>query len=430
MRMHIYFSGIGGAGIGPLALIAKEAGFDVSGSDKKKSSYIKYLASKGITAHIGQENDSYISQLHSNKPIDWFVYSSALPLEKPNHPEILFTKANNIKSTKRDEFLSYFLNIKNLKLIAVAGTHGKTTTTGMLIWLFKKLNIPVSYSIGAKTTFCEMGEYNKEAEYFIYECDEFDRNFLSFKPYRSIIASVDWDHHEIYPTRDNYKEAFRQFIKQSDKTYLYCKDEEYLNISNNEAIVEIKDEDSLIKMVTLAGLHNRRNATLCVKLVSELSNINNSKIVKLINEFPGTSRRFENICTNVYSDYAHTPEEIEATMQLASELSNNIVAIYEPLTDRRQHFAKDGYKNVFNKAGKVYWLPSYLAREDPNDSIIEPTELIKGITNKEIVEVSSMGSDLENKVIKHLNDGQLVVFLAGGGGGSLDDWVREKFTVN
>lgn len=430
MRMHIYFSGIGGAGIGPLALIAHKAGFDVSGSDKKSSSYIKYLASKGITAHIGQENDSHISQINSEHPIDWFVYSSALPLENPNHPELLFTKTENIKSTKRDEFLSYFLKLNNLKLVAVAGTHGKTTTTGMLIWLFKNLGIPASFSIGAKTTYCEMGEYNENAKYFIYECDEFDKNFLSFNPYRSLIASVDWDHHEIYPTRENYKQAFRDFISQSNKTYLYSKDQDYLEVRNSKQIISVNDNDILTKEITLAGLHNRKNATLCVRLMEELSSYSSADILKVINKFPGTSRRFEKISNNVYTDYAHTPEEIDATLQLASEISSDVVAVYEPLTDRRQHFAKEGYKNVFSKASKVYWLPSYLAREDPNEKIIKPTELINGLANKEVVEESSMGPDLEALVKNHLKNGQLIVFLAGGGGGSLDDWVREKFTTS
>jgi UDP-N-acetylmuramate--alanine ligase len=428
--MHIYFSGIGGAGIGPLALIAKEAGFEVSGSDKKNSSYIEYLSKNSIVAHIGQDDDSYIRKLHLEKPIDWYIYSSALPLENPKHPELMFTQVSNIKSTKRDEFLSYFIKLNNLKLIAVAGTHGKTTTTGMLIWLFKNLNISASYSIGAKTTFCEMGEYNERAEYFIYECDEFDRNFLSFYPYKSIIASVDWDHHEIYPTRENYKKAFRQFIEQSDTTYLYSKDIQYLNIPNNKDVVEVQDNNSQIDKITLNGLHNRKNATLCTKLVSDLSAVNTKEIIEIINQFPGTSRRFEKISNNVYTDYAHTPEEIEATIQLASEISDNVVAIYEPLTDRRQHFAKDGYKNVFSGAKKVYWLPSYLAREDPNDAIIKPADLIDGLSNREVVEVSLMGESLESKILEHINNGQLVVFLAGGGGGSLDDWAREKFSSN
>ncbi len=150
--MHIYFSGMGGTGIGPLALIAHEAGYTVSGSDKKSSKYTEYLKTKGLNVHIGQQDDSFIRKTNANQQIDWFVYSSALPLEQPNHPELVFVKENGLRNSKRDIFLSNFLDEKKLKLIAVAGTHGKTTTTAMLVWAFLKLNIPVSYSIGAKQT--------------------------------------------------------------------------------------------------------------------------------------------------------------------------------------------------------------------------------------------------------------------------------------
>jgi UDP-N-acetylmuramate--alanine ligase len=120
-----------------------------------------------------------------------------------------FCNEHDIKMSKRDELLSNLINEKNLKLVAIAGTHGKTTTTAMAIWLFKQLGIPVSYSVGGKLSFGDMGEYHPDSEYFVYEADEFDRNFLSFKPYISLIAGVDWDHADIYPTRDNYYDAFR-----------------------------------------------------------------------------------------------------------------------------------------------------------------------------------------------------------------------------
>ena len=197
--MHIYFSGIGGAGIGPLAQIAHQAGYQVSGSDKQDSQYIAYLRKHGISdIHIGQTREA-IEAVHAKQPIDWVVYSSALTLENPDAPEIRFSSEQNIKTSKRDELLNQILNDKKLKLIAIAGTHGKTTTTSMVIWLFKELGIPLSYSVGAKISFGDMGQYDKDSEYFAYEADEFDRNFLAFEPYMSLITGVSWDHHEIFP---------------------------------------------------------------------------------------------------------------------------------------------------------------------------------------------------------------------------------------
>jgi UDP-N-acetylmuramate--alanine ligase len=157
--MHIYFSGIGGAGIGPLAQIAKQAGYTVSGSDKQDSQYISYLKKHGITdIHIGQ-SDKAIATVHDKNPIDWFVYSSSVTIENPNAPELVFCREQSIKTSKRDELLNQILSDKNLKLIAIAGTHGKTTTTAMTTWLLKQLGEPVSYLLPAKTSFADMGEY-------------------------------------------------------------------------------------------------------------------------------------------------------------------------------------------------------------------------------------------------------------------------------
>lgn len=426
--MHIYFSGIGGTGIGPLALIAKEAGNKVSGSDKQSSAYTEYLIKQGIDVHIGQKDDSYINKVNNEEPVEWFVYSSALPLENPNHPELVFVKNNNIKYSKRDEFLSKFLINNKLKLLAAAGTHGKTTTTAMLVWVFKQLKIPISYSVGAKTNFCAMGHYSKNSEYFVYECDEFDKNFLSFKPYRSIISSLDWDHHEIYKTREDYKNAFIQFINQSSKTYLYYNVSKYLNINKQDKLVcSVKQNDSITKQLSLAGQHNRDNARLCIELISDLLNIEPNKLIPILNKFPGTSRRFEQIATNIYSDYAHTPEEISATIQLSKELSNNILVIYEPLTNRRQHHMKLQYKNTFNGIKQLLWLPSYLAREDNKQPILSPQQLIENLNNPNIAKPAIKNTALYETIKNHAQNNGIVLLLAGGGGGSLDEWARKMF---
>ena len=191
--MHIFFSGIGGAGIGPLAEIAFQAGYEVSGSDKQMSAYIKVLKEKGIKDISTIQSYENISKVHNQKPIDWLVYSSAVTLEDPNSPELKFAKDHNIKFTKRDELINQIVLDNNLKLIAVAGTHGKTTTTAMLVWMAYRLNLDVSYLLPAKTSFAELGKFSPTSQYFIIEADEFDRNFLKFKPYHSIITGLAWD---------------------------------------------------------------------------------------------------------------------------------------------------------------------------------------------------------------------------------------------
>src|SRR5436309_15282529 len=112
--MHIFFSGIGGTAIGPLALIAKQAGFEVSGSDKQDSDYIQYLRDKGIAdIHIGQ-NAATIAEVHAAKPIDWYVYSAAVAIEQPDAPEFGFCHAHNIRMSQRDELLNQILHEKDL----------------------------------------------------------------------------------------------------------------------------------------------------------------------------------------------------------------------------------------------------------------------------------------------------------------------------
>ncbi|HEY5268139.1 MAG TPA: Mur ligase domain-containing protein [Candidatus Saccharimonadales bacterium] len=427
--MHIYFSAIGGSGIGPLALIAHQAGFEVSGSDKQDSRAIEYLRKQGIdNIHIGQ-SEAQISKVNASTPIDWFVYSSAVILENPDSEELAFCEQHNIKTSKRDEFLNYLLTQKNLKLIAIAGTHGKSTTTAMLIWLFKQLNIPISYSLGAKISFGDSGYYDKNSQYFIYEADEFDRNFLSFKPYFSVISGVTWDHHEIFKTRDDYKHAFKQFLNQSETSLLLTEDAEYLGLDPNGKI-KLADQSSVDK-IKLLGKYNRLDALLAVEAVRAVTNLDFEEIIDEINKFPGLERRMEKIIPNLYSDYAHTPEKIRAAMNVATEMAritNQLIyVIYEPLTNRRQHYIKDQYSDCFDGAKHIYWIPSYLAREDPKLPIIEPKDLIAYLPDPTIASPAEMNQSLIKTIHKHLKDGAIVLALNGGGGSGLDEWLRSNF---
>ncbi|HSW85307.1 MAG TPA: Mur ligase domain-containing protein [Candidatus Saccharimonadales bacterium] len=434
--MHIYFSGIGGAAIGPLALIAKQAGYEVSGSDKQSSQYLDYLKKRGIiNVHIGQSREN-ISNIHNQSPIDWFVYSSAVAIENPDSPELAYCREQNIKISKRDELINLILEDKKLNLIAVAGTHGKTTTTAMVIWLFKQLGIPVSYSLGAKISFGDMGHFDSDSKYFVYEADEFDRNFLAFEPFASLITGVSWDHHEIFPTREDYQSAFREFISQSEHTLIWQEDADYLGITDENKILNIlASDDSQINSIKLKGQFNRLDAWLAIQtfhsnLISG-NRVSLGKLIVLMDKFPGLSRRMEEIVPNLFSDYAHTPEKIRGAMSVASEMAQDtgqdLIFIYEPLTNRRQHFAQNEYKDVFSGAERVYWIPSYLAREDPSQAVLTPAELIAKLDDPSIAVPMERDGKLKMVIQEHLDKGDMVVGMAGGGGDSLDDWLREEF---
>lgn len=424
--MHIYFSGIGGVAIGPLAMLAQDAGYQVSGSDLAESEMTRMLEERGIKVVIGQDG-SAISDAHDAQPIDWFVYSSALP---QSHPEVSFAKDQAIKTSKRGELINLILKEKDLKLIAVSGTHGKTTTTGLLIWLFKKLNLPISYSIGTSLSFGPPAQYEEGSNFFVYECDEFDRNFLDFNPEVSLITSLDYDHADTYPTEADYLAAFNQFVAQSK-----------LCITWQDVADKLKSPDSLFalpedrnfNLIKLAGLHNRRNAWLAATAVNRLGLVNDdleawNDLLEKFSDFPGTNRRFEKLADNLYSDYGHHPTEIAATIAMAKEVNENVVVVYQPHQNIRQHelLQNHGYKDCFAGAKKVYWLPTYLSREYKDLNTLNPEELIATSKQQNIMEVAEMNDQLW----QHINDarqfGSLVLCMSAG---DLDSWLRDHSAI-
>ena len=206
--MKVYISGISGTGMGPLALMAQDAGMTVFGSDLAGGAVTNELVNHGIKLCLGDQDGEFLKTRAKNEGVDWFVYTSALPA---NHPELLLAKKLKLKISKRDEFLNYLLKRLKLKLVAVAGTHGKTTTTAMIVWAMQQLGVPISYLIGTTLPFASAGHYDPESKYFVYEADEYDRNFLAFRPWLAVIPIVSYDHPDIYPTVQDYQQAFEQF---------------------------------------------------------------------------------------------------------------------------------------------------------------------------------------------------------------------------
>ncbi|RTK95099.1 hypothetical protein EKI60_01440, partial [Candidatus Saccharibacteria bacterium] len=418
--------------IGPLAMVAQQAGYTVSGSDKQDSQYIDYLKKHGVTnIHIGQSSEA-LAKVHDTTPIDWYVYSSAVEKENADAPELVFVRNQDIKHSKRDELLNQIIQDKKLQMIAIAGTHGKTTTTALTVWLLSQLKTPLSYILPAKTSFAEMGHFDPASKLFIYECDEFDRNFLAYQPHLSLITGVSWDHHEIFPTREDYQEAFKEFISQSDRTILWQEDYDYLGMTSTSKLDVLESDHPTVEEVTLAGRYTRLDAWLVIQGVHELTKTPLKELVKIASDFPGLQRRMEQIVSNLYSDYAHTPEKIRGCMSVATEMASdkkqNVVVVYEPLTNRRQHYMADDYGDCFAGASKVYWIPSYLAREDPKQRIIPPSELITHLSDPSIAVAMERDGELKKTIQEHLDKGDMVVGMAGGGGDSLDEWLRKEFS--
>ena len=421
MNMRIYFAGIGGVGIGPLAGIAKEAGYDVAGYDVASSSITEELAAKGIAVAIGPGLPEITAAQHQ-QPIDWLVTTAALAADDP---VLQFARDNHIRISKRDELINQLIHDKRQSLIAISGSHGKTTTTGMLAWLFSQFDIPESHSIGTRVSFAPSGTFSDEGRCFIYEADEYDRNMLHFYPEVAIVTALDYDHPDTYPTPEDYKTAFRQFIAQSKKVYAWQKDLDYLNIRPIEHKISTVDALKVHeRKIKLPGTHNRRNALLAGAVFDSLfPEITFKQIIAALNRFPGTQRRFERLAENLYSDYGHHPAEIAATLQLASELSKRVVLVYQPHQNVRQHEMSDQYRDCFKLARHVYWLPTYLTREDPQLPVLTPKQLIAKLDDPQVATPAAMDEGLIQTIRNELSHRSLVLVM---GAGDIDKWLRDN----
>ena len=420
--MNIYISGISGTGMGPLALMARAAGFEVSGSDLTKGAVYDELIQAGIDVFVGEQDGEFLRSKLSGG-VDWFVYTSAL---SDDHAELVLARESGVECTKRDDFTSFLVEKLGLKMIAVAGTHGKTTTTAMIVWLSLKIGLPISYLVGTTLGFAPSGAYHAGDKYFIYEADEYDRNFLKYHPWLAAIPAVSYDHPDIYPTKEDYEEAFLQFESQSENVLL-CREEGIFWSDGEKAEFQAGD-------FKLAGEARRIDAALAANSVKFMLKEGSAegdiqKIISVMNEFPGVGRRFERITDGVYSDYAHHPEEIAATVEIAREEAEilgrkGVVVVYQPHQNTRQHEVKDGYEDAFIGASKVFWLPTYLTREDESLRVIEPQEFIQGLSNAEAAEATDLTEKLEGELRKYLDDDYLVIMMTAG---PADAWLREKF---
>ncbi|MGI8634991.1 MAG: Mur ligase family protein, partial [Segetibacter sp.] len=280
-----------------------------------------------------------------------------------------------------------------------------------------QFDIPVSYSLGAELSFGPMGKFDASAKYFVYECDEFDRNFLQFQPFIAAITNIDYDHPDTYKTENDYVQAFGQFARQSQRVIAAQPTQKKLGLQPANGY-----QKSLESLIQLPGLHNRQNAALAISVMRQLSDATDQQLIDCIQNFPGSARRFEKLADSLYSDYAHHPVEIAATLQLVSELTDNIVVVYQPHQNIRQQLIKDDYKKCFKKAKKIYWLPTFLSREDESIAILSAQQLSSGIDQKKIV-FSKLNQDLWRAICKQRANNNVVVAM---GAGSIDNWVRRQ----
>jgi UDP-N-acetylmuramate--alanine ligase len=399
--MHVFIAGIGGAGLGPLAQLCLDCGFTVSGSELHPSLNTQELDKRGVEILYGQTGEELETFLQTHE-INWYIHSSAInPLNlelqyiqayAQNHPDYA------IQISKRSPLLNFIIREKNLNLVAICGTHGKTTTTAMVVWAFHELGIPVSYS------------------------------------YLAIVPGLDYDHPDIYPTQSDYDAAFEEFLNRCTlKAIGYTEDLADLRIQQ-AALVSRADPD--IEALHLPGIFNRQNAFLVEQALQLiLPDISVSKVREILSRFPGTQRRQERLSEHLYSDYAHHPSEIKATLQVMHELADleqqqtgkrpKIVTVYQPHQNGRQHEIYAQYKQAFTQSDQIYWLPTYFSRERPDVEILTPDFLISQLSEREQTQAQSavMGPELRTKLLECLDQGNIVVLMCAG---DLDEWGRRE----
>ena len=406
--MKIYISGISGTGMGPLALMAVRAGLNVCGSDLHEGAIYQELIDAGVDIKIGKQDGEFLKS-KIEEGVEWFVHTSALPEAAP---EMLVAKEAGIRISKRDNLTEFLVQKLGLRMVAVAGTHGKTTTTSMIIWAALRLGLPVAYVVGTTLGFAPSGSYKDGDKYFIYEADEYDRNFLKFHPWLSVIVSVSYDHPDIYKTPEEYISAFEQFKSQSENVI-----SDYVLFSDFKLAGEARREDAGLAMQAISAIIDNENLK-----------IDDAEIIKVLNEFPGVGRRFEKLDDGIYTDYAHHPEEIKATMDVALDEMDlkgkkGVVVVYQPHQNTRQHEVQDLYYDAFIGATKVFWLPTYLTREDESLPILKPLDFINQLNNAEVAEPAEISDELFDEIKKYRDDGYLVILMTAG---PADEWLRNK----
>jgi UDP-N-acetylmuramate--alanine ligase len=438
----VYFIGIGGIGMSALARWYMHLGKDVYGYDRTETALTRQLVSEGANIHYTDVVDDIPVPVMESKDKVLVVYTPAIPKD---HHEYNYLLKHGYEILKRSELLGLITN--DLYSVAVAGTHGKTTTSSMLAHILKtagRSSVALMGGIlqGYESNLILEGEPSADT-IAVLEADEYDRSFLRLKPDVAVVTSADPDHLDIYGRHEEMKTSFRDFINQvkpnghiyinevltswltteqnSVKSHSYslksgANKASNIHISGSDFIFDFQGEQAEISEIKLPvpGYHNVENAIAAISVSLRLG-IDEQSIKVALASFRGVKRRFEyHIKTEnlIYiDDYAHHPSEIEALLKSVKSLytDRKVTVVFQPhLYSRTRDFA-DGFAKSLDKADEVILMDIYPARELPMEGVTSAMilERMKN-SNKEIV---SDGALLET-----LSEVESDVFLTVGAG--------------
>ena len=397
----VFFIGIGGIGMSALANYFLQKNIQVYGYDREASVISENLTNLGSNI-MYNFNDFNVNEFKSDIDNTLVIYTPAISKE---HPLLIKFKENEFNVFKRAEVLQKIS--ENSKCIAVAGTHGKTTTSSILAHILKVSDLKFSAFVGGiMVNYNSNFLYNGE-DYILVEADEFDRSFLKLNPNYACITSLDSDHLDIYEDSNSLIEAFEQFknnivddgflishedVKINSKKYGIIESSDYLakNITNNKNFsqFDLCFDGGIIENLKLhlQGLHNVMNSVAAVSIAIELG-ISDKKILEALSSFKGIERRFsykiDNETMVLIDDYAHHPEEIKQVYNTLKLIypNDNLLVVFQPHLYSRTRDMLDEFAEELSKFDAVILLEIYAARENPIEGISSGV-LLKRIKSK------------------------------------------------
>jgi len=439
----VYFLGVGGIGMSAIARYFNSLGCKVVGYDKTKTVLTEQLESEGISIHYDEDINQIPENIKEEGAL--VIFTPAIP---SNNKEFQYLKEQGVKLYKRSEVLG--LISQNYFTIAIAGTHGKTTTSSIIAHILNECGVNcVAFFGGISLNFNSNLLLNKDATVMVVEADEFDRSFLTLNPDIALITSVDADHLDIYGDKNEMKNAYSEFvekIKQGGKliTKQECIDElsirsdikvssysvdaladtsaKNIEIKEGNYVVDVDSNTELIYEVKigLPGIHNVENAIGAFAIADKLG-IDKQQIKAALESYKGVQRRFEtHIKTKdiVYiDDYAHHPSELEMCIQSARELypDKKITGIFQPHLYSRTRDFVDEFAKTLSLLDELILLDIYPARELPIEGV--NSKLIEGkvtISNKSVVAKTDLLTVLADKnieVLLTMGAGDIDVFV-------------------
>ena len=441
---NVYFIGIGGIGMSALARYFVANGKQVAGYDKTATDITKGLQELGVYIHFN-DNIIEVDPKYLNKEETLIVYTPAIPR---SHSELSYFRANSFSVLKRSAVLGEVT--KQTTCLAVAGTHGKTTTTSILGHLLNECDVPVTAFLGGISENYNSNLILNGTDVTVVEADEFDRSFLTLSPDLACITSMDADHLDIYGDATELEKSFKNFsecIKPNGKlfvknglplngiTYGVEDDSDYsaqhVKIENGSYVFDVKTPKGLYKdfQFNLPGRHNLSNAIIALAMAVDFGCPYN-QLAKGLASYKGVKRRFTyQIKADDFvfiDDYAHHPEEINAVHQAVREMypDKKVLAIFQPHLYTRTRDFIDGFAESLSKFDELLLLDIYPARELPIEGVTSKwlLEKIKN-SNKQLISKSELIDEIKK------SDAQVILTIGAGDIGEEVKHIKEAFSV-